>query len=93
MFTHYLDPHDKEWHKLDHTLQAQFKAKISQRLDDPHVPSGRLMGTKNRYKIKLRSSGYRLAYSVINDRLIVQVVAIGKRERNSVYKNAANREN
>ncbi len=83
----------KEWHKLDHTLQAQFKTKISQRLDDPHVPSGRLMGTKNRYKIKLRSSGYRLVYSVIDDRLIVQIVAIGKRERNSVYKNAANREN
>ncbi|MDB3912370.1 hypothetical protein N9381_11435 [Paracoccaceae bacterium] len=30
---------------------------------------------------------------MIDDRLIVQVVAIGKRERNSVYKNAANREN
>tara|TARA_B100000780_G_C20794202_1_gene315366 strand:+ start:276 stop:563 length:288 start_codon:yes stop_codon:yes gene_type:complete len=83
----------KEWHKLDHTLQAQFKTKISLRLDDPHVPSGRLMGTKNRYKIKLRSSGYRLVYSVIDDRLIVQVVAIGKREQNSVYKNATNREN
>ena len=73
--------------------QHTIRTKIAHRLDDPHVPSDRLMGTKNRYKIKLRSSGYRLVYSVIDDRLIVQVVAIGKRERNSVYKNAANREN
>ena len=43
------------------------------------------------YKIKLRSAGYRLVYRVYDDRIVVQVIAVGKRERNEVYKAAAGR--
>ncbi len=43
------------------------------------------------YKIKLRSVGYRLVYRVYDDRIVVQVIAVGKRERNEVYKAAAGR--
>ena len=66
-------------------LQEQFKKKLKQRLDDPHVQPDALSGLANCYKIKLRSAGYRLVYEVEDDRIVVTVVAIGKRERGEVY--------
>lgn len=45
----------------------------------------------NCYKIKLRSIGYRLVYEVIDSRLVVTVIAVGKRERSKVYGSAASR--
>ncbi len=54
----------KEWKKLDHTIKGQFKKKLRERLENPHVPSASLSGAKNTYKIKLRQLGYRLVYSV-----------------------------
>jgi mRNA interferase RelE/StbE len=78
-----------EWGKLDKTVREQFKKKLAERLQNPHVPVAKLSGQKNRYKIKLRSMGYRLVYEVVDAKLIVTVVAVGKRERNAVYKSAA----
>ncbi|WP_004176843.1 type II toxin-antitoxin system RelE/ParE family toxin [Nitrosospira lacus] len=46
---------------------------------------------KDRFKIKLREAGYRLVYEVRDGVLMVVVVAVGKRERNAVYKAAAKR--
>jgi mRNA interferase RelE/StbE len=43
------------------------------------------------YKIKLKDAGYRLVYRVFDDRIVVQVVAIGRRERDEVYKAATRR--
>ena len=43
------------------------------------------------YKIKLKASGYRLVYEVIDNELIIIVVIIGKRNRNEVYDIAKNR--
>ena len=80
-----------EWRKLDATVREQFKKKLAERLQHPHVPSARLAGHKDRYKIKLRSVGYRLVYEVRDAMLLVIVVAIGKRERNAVYRAAAKR--
>ena len=80
-----------EWGKLDKPVREQFKKKLAERLLNPHVPSAKLSGQKNRYKIKLRSAGYRLVYDVVDAQLIVTVVAVGKRERNAVYKAAASR--
>ncbi len=48
----------KEWQKLGHTIREQFKKKLSERLENPRVPSARLRGHTDRYKIKLRASGY-----------------------------------
>ena len=53
----------KEWKKLGATIREQFKKKLAERLDHPHVPSAALSGAVNLYKIKLRQSGYRLVYS------------------------------
>ena len=81
----------KEWGKLDGSVREQFKKKLEERLLNPRVPASKLSGHKDRFKIKLRSVGYRLVYEVRDGELVVVVVAIGKRERNAVYKAAAKR--
>jgi mRNA interferase RelE/StbE len=81
----------KEWKKLDNSLQIQFKKKLSERLETPHVQSSKLSGFENHYKIKLRTSGYRLVYEVIDNELFVLVIAVGKRDKNTVYKKAKKR--
>jgi mRNA interferase RelE/StbE len=87
----FLDEALKEWHKLDATTREQFKARLAERLENPKIPSARLHGPKPRYKIKLRNAGFRLVYEVRDHELLVLVVAVGKRERNQVYKTAERR--
>ena len=87
----FLDEALKEWRKLDSATREQFKAKLTERLQNPKIPSARLHGPKERYKIKLRNAGYRLVYEVRDREVLVLVVAVGKRERNEVYKVAARR--
>lgn len=81
----------KEWQKLDNTIQAKLKKKLKERLEAPHVESSKLSGFTNHYKIKLRASGYRLVYEVIDEEIYVLVIAIGKRDKNLVYKKAQER--
>ncbi len=81
----------KEWRKLDHNTRDQFKKKLAERLANPRVPAAKLSGSRDRYKIKLRSTGYRLVYEVRDEQLVVVVVAVGKRERAAVYKAAEKR--
>lgn len=80
-----------EWEKLPVSLKSPFKKKLAQRLLQPHVPKARLSEEPNFYKIKLKSSGYRLAYEVIDKDLIVYVFAVDRRDRNSIYKKAFKR--
>lgn len=81
----------KEWEKLSPPIKKQFKKKLAERMLNPHVPASRLRGYECVYKIKLRSVGYRLAYEVIDDELIVYVLVIGKREKDAIYKKLASR--
>lgn len=81
----------KEWKKIDNSTREQLKEKLKERLLFPRVPSAKLSGSKDRYKIKLRSTGYRLVYEVRDTELIVLVIAIGKRDRSAVYRTAAKR--
>lgn len=81
----------KEWQRLGATLKEQFKKKLQERLSNPHVPADRLSGLGNAYKIKLRSAGYRLVYRVVDEVLVVTVIAVGKRARGEVYKDAGER--
>ena len=81
----------KEWDKLDTTIRKQFKNKLAERITTPRVESSRLSGMQDCYKIKLRSAGYRLVYQVRDSELIVSVIAVGKRERNAIYKAAVKR--
>ncbi|GAA6172582.1 type II toxin-antitoxin system RelE/ParE family toxin [Colwellia sp. KU-HH00111] len=81
----------KEWRKLDSMVRNQFKKKLIERLDNPKIESSRLNGMKDCYKIKLRKAGYRLVYQVRDLKVIVSIVAVGKTEKNAVYKIAAKR--
>jgi mRNA interferase RelE/StbE len=81
----------KEWKKLDLPLREQFKKKLTQRLENPRVPSAALSGMPDCYKIKLKSAGYRLIYRVEDDVVFVTVLAVGKRERFGAYRLAKDR--
>ena len=87
----FLDEALKEWRKLENSVREQFKAKLVERVESPRVSQAKLRGHPDRYKIKLRGVGYRLVYEVRDRLLIVVVIAVGKRERNAVYKTAAKR--
>ncbi|KVC85198.1 addiction module antitoxin [Burkholderia ubonensis] len=81
----FLEPALREWKRLDRTVRDQFKSKLAERLENPRIPSAKLHGHPDRYKIKLRSAGYRLVYEVRDTEVIVLVVAVGRRERDAVY--------
>ena len=88
---YFLEDALKEWKKLNSTVRDQLSRKLAERLKAPHVPSARLSGMRDCYKIKLKSAGYRLVYQVEDEVLVVLVVAVGKREQSKVYKAAAKR--
>lgn len=81
----------KDWNKLDSTIKEQFKKKLKQRIENPKVPKDKLSGYENVYKIKLRSVGYRLAYEVKDEEIVILVLSVGKRENNSIYENLKKR--
>jgi mRNA interferase RelE/StbE len=80
-----------EWQRLDGAIRSQLKKKLTERLQTPRVPASKLSGHPDRYKIKLRSVGYRLVYEVRDQQVLVLVIAVGKRDRNAVYRAAAQR--
>ncbi len=75
----------KEWKKLDSSIQQMFKKKLEERLENPHVPSAKLSGFPNLYKIKLLSAGYRLVYEVNDNEIFILVIVVGKRNNDDVY--------
>ncbi len=48
---------------LSAAIQEQFKNKLAERLIAPGIPAGKLSGSTDRCKIKLRAAGFRLAAS------------------------------
>lgn len=81
----------KEWDNLDPTIRSVFAKKLKERLEQPRIESARLSGMKDCYKIKLNRAGFRLVYQVREEEVVVAVIAVGKRERNAVYKSARKR--
>ncbi len=88
----FLEEAKKEWEKLNPTIRQQLKKKLVQIIESPRISKNQLSGSTNRYKIKLRNIGYRLVYEVIEQEVVVLVVAVGRRENNQVYKAADNRQ-
>jgi mRNA interferase RelE/StbE len=43
------------------------------------------------YKIKLLKDGYRLVYQVIDERIVIYVIAVGRRADNEIYALATKR--
>lgn len=81
----------KEWRKLGDSVRQQFKKKLAEILENPRIEANRPHTLPDCYKIKLRSSGYRLVYQVIDHEVVVFVVAVGQREREQAYNKAAER--
>lgn len=83
----------REWKKLDPQIKRQAVRKLESLRSDPRVPSARLAGMPDCYKVKLRSKGYRIVYRVIDDRMVISVVAAAKRDssKQDVYAAAAQR--
>lgn len=67
------------------------KKKPTTILANPRIEANRLHVFPDCYKIKLQSSGYRLVYQVIDQEVVVFVVAVDKCERDQVYRKAAER--
>ena len=78
----------REWRQLTAGIRALFKKKLTERLVVPRIPASKLRGSSDRTKIKLRSAGFRLVYEVRDREVLVLVAAVGKRERNAVYRQA-----
>ncbi|MDP2744957.1 type II toxin-antitoxin system RelE/ParE family toxin [Pseudomonas sp.] len=81
----------KEWQKLGDTVRQQLKKKLAEILLNPRIEANRLHSLPDCYKIKLRSSGYRLVYQVIDHEVVVFVVTVDRREREQVYRKATER--
>lgn len=81
----------KEWQKLGNTVRQQLKKKLAEVLLNPRIEANRLHSLPDCYKVKLRSSGYRLVYQVIDYEVVVFVVAVDRREREQAYRKAAER--
>jgi mRNA interferase RelE/StbE len=82
----------QEWRTLDGSIKAHLKKLLTKRLDNPHTPGGALHGPlAGCYKIKLRQQGVQLIYAVQDDRLLVTVLAVDKREDGAVYASSAKR--
>jgi mRNA interferase RelE/StbE len=71
----------KEWKKLGSDVRQHLKKKLLKRLENPRVQADKLSGYENIYKIKLRSSGFRLAYEVKDEEIVILVLKIGKRDK------------
>lgn len=85
------DEAKKEWDKLDGSIKKKFAAKLKERAESPRVPSAKLFGIDDCYKIKLRSDGYRLVYKVEDNTVTILVVSVGKRDKSLVYKKTEKR--
>ena len=74
-----------EWDKLDGSIRQQFAKLLLRRLDNPRVPAVALTAMPDCYKIKLRTAGFRLVYQVIDEKLLLLTIAVGKRDKSAVY--------
>lgn len=53
----------KEWKKLGHTIQEQFKKKLRERLENPRVPASQLHGRKDLPIVRTSEIGARQSVS------------------------------
>ena len=78
--------------KLDGSVKEPLRRQLKKRLEAPPVEGAQLHGDQaDCYKIKLRPQGFRMVYQVHDQRLIVLVNSVGKRDKNAVYEAAIKR--
>ncbi len=74
----------KKFDKLNPQIAEQFIRKLEAILENPKIPKSKLRGSVDLYKIKLKSAGYRLVYQVIDERIVVLVLDVDRRD--TIYK-------
>lgn len=79
----------KEWNKLNPNIRKELKKKLDKRLIQPAILNSKLSSLENCYKI--RAKDLRLVYQIIENRIVVKVIAVGKRQDNEVYNTARER--
>lgn len=75
----------KKFDKLNPQIAEQFIRKLEALIENPKIPKNKLSGSIDLYKIKLRSAGYRLVYQVIDEKVVILVIDVDKRD--TIYKN------
>jgi len=82
----------REWDALDGNVRKKFEKKLEKLIWNPHSPGNELhRDLSGFYKIKLLKDGYRLVYQVIDERIIIYVIAVGRRADNEIYELASKR--
>lgn len=87
----------EELEKLNHSIQILFTKKLKQILNTPEI--GIKLGNKNNLKLKgfkkayFNNKKHRIVYEMIKTKVIIYIIAVGKREEMDVYKKANNRIN
>lgn len=82
----FVDSALADWAALDNSVKQPLKKQLEKRLINPHVPGCELRGSlQGCYKIKLSKLGVRLVYEVDDDRVVVMVIVIDKREDGKAY--------
>jgi mRNA interferase RelE/StbE len=85
----------KELHSLDGSIRIIVLKQIKKLEQFPQL--GELLGKKHGYdltgyrKLYADKKNIRIVYSIIEEQILVKIIAIGKREDFQVYKDANNR--
>jgi mRNA interferase RelE/StbE len=85
----------KELAKLNNSIQILFTKTLKKILKSPQL--GQDLGNKNNIdltglkKIYFDNKRYRVVYEVIEQEVVIYIIAIGKREKMEVYKKAEGR--
>lgn len=84
----------KDWTKLNHSVRLKFIKKLQKLVVCPRIEGNRLSGElSDCYKIKLRRDGFRLVYQVIDEKIILMIWAVDKRDKQKAYEVAIHRLN
>ena len=96
MYTYKFHPEAKvELSKLNHSVQILFAKTLKKILKSPEL--GQELGNKNNMnlsglqKMYFDNKKYRVVYEVIENEILIYIVAIGKRDKMEVYQKASER--
>jgi len=96
MYTYKFHPEAKvELSKLNHSVQILFAKTLKKILKSPEL--GQELGNKNNMnlsglqKMYFDNKKYRVVYEVIENEILIHIVAIGKRDKMEVYQKASER--
>ncbi len=87
----------KELTKFNNSIQILFTKKLKQILNAPEI--GIKLGNKNNLKLAglkkvyFNNKKHRIVYKIVEEKILIYIIAVGKREEMDVYKKANMRVN